>query len=429
MKTIRTKDKRFQRALQQVAHRLAVSNPLIESQVRRILNRVRETGDPAVLYYTRCFDHLKLSPDQLRINPEEIQGAYKKSDPQTVDSLKVAADRIRLFHERQKPQGWVMENNGATVGQRVHPLERVGLYVPGGKAAYPSSVLMSAIPAQVAGVGRAIICSPTPHGEMNPYILVAADIAGVEEIYRIGGVQAVGALAFGTKTIPKVDKIVGPGNRYVAAAKRLVFGYVDIDMVAGPSELLVIAEEGSNPVYVASDLISQAEHDEEAVVFFLTPSEEVLEKVELEMERQLSTLPRKRIALASLKKHGITFVVSDLEQAVEIANTIAPEHLSLFVRDPEKWLDRIVHAGAVFLGEQTPQALGDYIAGPNHVLPTGGTARFFSPLSTDDFIRKSSVISYTKEALKEVAPHVVRIAEAEGLSAHASMVQMRLRDG
>jgi histidinol dehydrogenase len=429
MKMIRSDEKRFPSALRRICQRLYLSDPLVEAQVRRILARVREIGDRAVLDFTRRFDRLRLSPDQMRIDPREIRAAYRKADPKAVESLGVAADRIRSFHERQRTTGWTITENGATVGQRVHPLDRVGLYVPGGKAAYPSSVLMNALPAKVAGVGRTVICSPTPGGEINPYLLVAADIAGVEEIYRVGGAQAIGALAFGTETVPNVDKIVGPGNRYVAAAKRLVFGTVDIDMVAGPSELLIIADAEANPAYVASDLLSQAEHDEEAVVLFLTPSEILVKRVEREMKRQLADLPRKTIASASLRRHGITLVVKDLFQAAEVANAIAPEHLSLFVREPEKWLERITHAGAVFLGEQTPQALGDYLAGPNHVLPTGGTARFFSPLSVDDFIRRSSVISYTREALDAIGPHVVRIAEIEGLSAHGRMVSIRMKNG
>jgi histidinol dehydrogenase len=285
---------------------------------------------------------------------------------------------------------------------------------------------MNALPARVAGVPRLAICSPSPEGNLNPYILIAADIAGVEEIYRIGGVQAIGAMAYGTKTIPKVDKIVGPGNQYVAAAKRLVYGLVDIDMVAGPSELLIMADEAANPVYVASDLLSQAEHDEEAVVIFLATSEALVEKVEKEMKAQLARLPRKKIAAISLKKHGVTFIVPDLKKGVAMANEIAPEHLSLFVAQPFRFLDEIIHAGSVFLGEDTPQALGDYIAGPNHVLPTGGTARFFSPLSVDDFVKKSSVISYSKKALAESGHHLVRIAGVEGLEAHANMVKIRM---
>jgi histidinol dehydrogenase len=429
MKIIRSEEKRFPSTLRKICRRFSLSDPAVEAQVRRILDRVREVGDRAVLDFTRRFDRLRLSPEQMRIDPSEIRAAYRKADPRAVESLGVAADRIRSFHGRQRATGWTITENGATVGQRVHPLDRVGLYVPGGKAAYPSSVLMNALPAKVAGVGRTIICSPTPGGEINPYLLVAADIAGVEEIYRIGGAQAIGALAFGTETIPSVDKIVGPGNRYVASAKRLVFGTVDIDMVAGPSELLIIADAEANPAYVASDLLSQAEHDEEAVVLFVTPSETLVNRVEREMKRQLAELPRKAIASASLRRHGFTLVVKDLLQATEVADAIAPEHLSLFVREPEKWLDRITHAGAVFLGEQTPQALGDYLAGPNHVLPTGGTARFFSPLSVDDFVRKSSVISYTKEALERIGPHVVRIAEIEGLSAHGRMVSIRMKNG
>jgi len=428
MKIVRADQKGFRKAVRNLAERLIVSDPAIEGQVRRILARVRKLGDSAVLHYTRRFDRLKLTAGQLRVDPKETDQAYRKADVQVVDSLRVAAGRIRAFHERQVSQGWTVEQNGATVGQRIHPLETVGLYVPGGKASYPSSVLMNALPAKVAGVKRMLICSPTPDGEINPYFLVAADIAGVDEIYRVGGVQAIGALAYGTAMIPRVDKIVGPGNRYVAAAKRLVFGQVDIDMVAGPSELLVIADDRACPTFVASDLLSQAEHDEDAVVILITPSEELRQAVDLELRRQLSDLPRKAIASASLKRFGISLVVRDLAQAIEVANEIAPEHLSLFAEDPQKWSDRIVNAGSVFLGEFTPQALGDYVAGPNHVLPTGGTARFFSPLGVDDFVRRSSIISFTKTALEEVGPHAIRIAQAEGLSAHARMISIRMEN-
>ena len=284
---------------------------------------------------------------------------------------------------------------------------------------------MNAIPAQVAGCKRIAICTPTPDGKINPYVLIAADLVGITEIYRIGGAQAIGALTFGTQTIPKVDKIVGPGNQYVAAAKRLVFGQVDIDMVAGPSELLIIADADANPAYVASDLLSQAEHDEEAVVIFLTPSRPLWEKVEREMKQQQAALIRKKIVAAALSAHGITFITKDIHQSITMANEIAPEHLSLFVKNPFQYLNQIVHAGSVFLGEETPQALGDYIAGPNHVLPTGGTARFFSPLSVDDFVKRSSVIAYSRKALLATGDHLIRIAEVEGLTAHANMVKIR----
>ncbi|MBI3803945.1 MAG: histidinol dehydrogenase [Nitrospirae bacterium] len=427
MKTVHVDDRRFQTLYRKVLNRLDLGADSIEKTVRKILNEVREKGDRAVLRYTEKFDRLRLSASELRVDGDQLRRAYEKADPAVVESLKYAADRITAFHEKQKKEGFTLQNDGIYLAQRVHPIERVGLYVPGGKAAYPSSVLMNAIPARVAGVPRLVICSPSPEGAINPYLLIAADIAGVSEIYRIGGVQAVGALAYGTETIPKVDKIVGPGNQYVAAAKRLVYGLVDIDMIAGPSELLIIADDRANPTYVASDLLSQAEHDEEAVVIFVATSQKLVAKVEKEMKAQLARLPRKKIATMSLRQHGVTFIVPDLKQAIALSNEIAPEHLSLFVSEPFAYLDQIVHAGSVFLGEQTPQALGDYIAGPNHVLPTGGTARFFSPLCVDDFVRRSSVISYSREALERSGEHLVRIAEVEGLEAHANMVRVRVK--
>ncbi len=428
MKPIHLKDPTFRSVYQKIVHRLDLGNVPIDATVRKILHDVKKSGDAAVIKYTEKFDRLKLTAAELRVRPEEIKQAYQVADPAVVESLKYAAGRIAAFHERQKKEGWFIQEEGVYLAQRVHPIERVGLYVPGGKAAYPSSVLMNAIPARVAGVTRLIICSPAPGGVQNPYLLIAADIVGVDEIYRVGGAQAIGALAYGTATLPKVDKVVGPGNQYVATAKRLVYGMVDIDMVAGPSELLIIADNTANPTYVASDLLSQAEHDEEAVVIFLATSEKLAKDVERQMRAQLARLPRKKIVTASLQNHGVTFIVPDLKQAVAMANEIAPEHLSLFVKDPFSLLPGIVHAGSVFLGEMTPQALGDYIAGPNHVLPTGGTARFFSPLSVDDFVKKSSVISYTKEALKKGGAHLVRIAEAEGLQAHANMVKVRMTE-
>jgi histidinol dehydrogenase len=428
MKTFDVKDPGFAAAYKKVVNRLNVSQASgTEEVVRKIIADVKKRGDAAVLRYTEQFDRLRVGPDEMRIGRPEIRRAYQKADPTIVESLRYAAQRITAFHQRQKKEGWVIEETpGVYLAQRVHPIDRVGLYVPGGSAAYPSSVLMTAIPARVAGVPRVVICSPTPKGEVNPYLLVAADIAGVDEIYRIGGAQAVAALAYGTETIPPVDKIVGPGNRYVAEAKRQVFGQVGIDMIAGPSELLLIADGSANPVYVASDLLSQAEHDTEAVVIFLATSKKLVEAVSLQMEAQMAHLPRKKIASAALKKWGVTFIVPSLGKAIEMANEIVPEHLSLFTARPFDYLDRIVHAGSVFLGEMTPQALGDYVAGPNHVLPTGGTARFSSPLSVDDFVKRSSVISYTQEALAEGGPHLIRIADAEGLTAHANMVRVRL---
>ncbi len=428
MKTYSFGDKGFQSAYQKVVNRLSLGDDELDTIVQGIVKDVRLRGDRAVIDYTAQFDHLKLKPSELRVTEAEIKAAYEQADDKVIDSLKFAAERITAFHKQQKQESWSSQKNGIYLAQRVHPIETVGLYVPGGKAAYPSSVLMNAIPASVAGVPRLVMTTPMPEGHYNPYILIAANLVGVHEIYRVGGVQAVGALAYGTFTIPKVDKIVGPGNKYVAAAKRLVYGMVDIDMIAGPSELLIIADDLANPAYLASDLISQAEHDEEAVVIFLSTSAHLVETVVKEMDRQLKDLPRKKIAKTALKKNGIAFVVPDLDTAAEMSNAIAPEHLSVFTEKPFQLEKKLTHAGSIFLGEDTPQSLGDYIAGPNHVLPTGGTARFFSPLSVDDYVKKSSVISYTRKALERDGEHLIRIAEVEGLSAHANMVKIRLED-
>ncbi len=428
MKTFQFKEAQFQSTYQKVVNRLSVGDDGLDATVMSILKDIQKRGDQAVIEYTEQFDRLKLKPAGMRVSQKEIKAAYQAADPKVIESLKFAAARISDYHQQQCQSGWSSRKNGIYLGQRVDPLETVGLYVPGGKAAYPSSVLMNAIPAVVAGVSRLVMTTPMPEGECNPYCLIAADIVGVDEIYRLGGIQAIGALAYGTKQVPRVDKIVGPGNKYVAAAKRLVYGVVDIDMVAGPSELLIIADEEANPAYLASDLISQAEHDEEAVVIFITPSAQLVKKVGKEMEKQLKTLSRKKIAQTALQANGIAFVVPDLKEAVRMSNAIAPEHLSVFTKKPFELLKKLKNAGSIFLGEDTPQSLGDYVAGPNHVLPTGGTARFFSPLSVDDFIRKSSVISYTRKALERHGDHLIRIAEVEGLTAHANMVRIRLND-
>ncbi len=425
MKVVNVRDRRFPSVYKDVVQRAIPSDAgHLTRTVRKILNGVQRGGDAALRRYTLRFDRFK--PSQFQVSREEIERAYTLADPAVIESLRYAARRIAAFHEKQRAPDWSIEKDGVYLAQRTHPIERVGLYVPGGTAAYPSSVLMNAIPARVAGVPHRIVCSPTPDGVINPYLLIAADLAGVSEIYRIGGAQAIAAMAYGTATVPKVDKIVGPGNRYVAEAKRQVCGVVGIDMIAGPSELLIIADAAAHPPYVASDLLSQAEHDTEAVVILLTPSQSLVEAVKREMKRQLARLPRKAIAAAALKNHGVIFVVPDLPAAVRMANEIAPEHLSLFVADPFAWLSHIRNAGSVFLGEMTPQSLGDYVAGPNHVLPTGGTARFSSPLSVDDFVKKSSVVSYTQAALRKGGGHLIRIAEMEGLPAHANTVKIRL---
>lgn len=324
MKTLHIDDRRFQSVYKKIVNRLTLGGDALDETVRAILADVRKQGDRAVCRYTETFDRLKMTPARMRVKPREIKAAYREADPAVVESLRYAADRITRFHKKQLKKGWSIKGGGVYLAQRVHPIERVGLYVPGGKASYPSSVLMNAIPALVAGVPKLMICSPTPEGMMNPYLLIAADLVGLDEIYRIGGVQAVGAMTYGTNTIPKVDKIVGPGNQYVAAAKRLVYGAVDIDMIAGPSELLIIADADANPAYVASDLLSQAEHDEEAVVIFLATSEKLVKKVEKEMAVQLAALPKKEIATASLRRHGVTFIVPDLKKAIQMSNEIAP---------------------------------------------------------------------------------------------------------
>ncbi|MEK7286340.1 MAG: histidinol dehydrogenase [Nitrospirota bacterium] len=425
MKQLSTSDPKFHQAFQKILNRLPVSDDAVSETALTILRAVRKEGDRAVIRYTKKWDHLEITAKTMRVTENEIQAAYRIVPADVVKSLKYAAQRIFAFHRRQKISGWTISKEGISLTQRVHPIERVGLYVPGGKAAYPSSVLMNAIPAKVAGCSEIRMCTPTQGGIVNPATLVAADIVGVSEIYKIGGVQAIGALAYGTQTIPKVDKIVGPGNQYVAAAKRLVFGQVDIDMIAGPSELVIVADEAATVSYLASDLLSQAEHDEEAVVILLTYSETLVKNLMPEMKRQQEDLPRKKIIAASLKKHGLIIITRDIAEATALANEIAPEHLSLFVKNPRRHLNQIINASSVFLGEDTPQSLGDYIAGPNHVLPTGGTARFFSPLSVDDFIRKSSVTEYSKVALKKSGHHLIRIAEMEGLTAHANMVTIR----
>ena len=397
-----------------------------DEAVRKILNDVKEKGDDEVLRLTHQFDRHTLPLEKIRVTPNEIKAAYSELNQEELDALKEAAKRIRLFHERQKQDSWIYEENGISLGQMVRPLKVAGIYVPGGKASYPSSVLMNAIPAKVAGVERIIMCSPFPEGQTRPHVLVAADLAGVTEIFKIGGAQAVAAMAFGTDTIPRVDKIVGPGNIFVALAKRLVFGIVDIDMIAGPSEILIVADHSANPTFVAADLLSQAEHDEDAVSILVTPDGSMADNVRKEIEKQVETLRKKDIARVSLNNNGYLIVVESLEEAMSIANEIAPEHLELSVENPEKCAEKIKNAGALFLGHYTPEAMGDYLAGPNHVLPTSGTARFSSPLGVYDFIKRTSLISYSREALKNSGKTVTLLAEMEDLGAHANSVKLRL---
>ena len=430
MRTLKSGQKNFESFFRKIEDRAGEVPASIERLVKEIIRTVRKGGDSALLAYTEKFDGLKVeSAKALQVTEAEKKRAFKALSEEDIEALRLAARRIADFHERQKQQSWfVQEENGALLGQRVLPLETVGIYVPGGKASYPSSVLMNAVPAKVAGVPRVVMAVPAPGGKLNPGVLVAADLAGVDEIYRIGGAQAVAAMAFGTETVPKVDKIVGPGNIYVATAKRLVFGAVDIDMVAGPSEILVVADKTARAEFVAADMLSQAEHDEMASAVLITDSQKLAREVKRELEAQLERLPRKEIARKSLDAYGAVIIVEDLKEAADIANRVAPEHLELAVDRPFEILPLIKNAGAIFMGHYTPEAVGDYAAGPNHVLPTGGTARFFSPLSTDDFIKKSSVLSYTKEALSELAPAVMRLAKMEGLDAHGRMVDIRVKE-
>jgi histidinol dehydrogenase len=427
MKIIDSQQKDIVAELKRIINRGETATEEVATVVKEVVERVRKHGDPAVLEYTQKFDRVTLALKDLKISPEEIKNAYTNVEAAKVEALKCAARNIRAFHEKQKINSWVsQEADGVILGQLARPIQSAGVYVPGGKACYPSTVLMNVIPAKVAGVEQLIMCSPVPGGTMNPYILVAADIAGVSEIYKIGGAQAIAAMAYGTASIPRVDKIVGPGNIYVATAKRYVFGQVDIDMIAGPSEILVIADHSANPTFVASDLLSQAEHDELASSMLVTTSRELAEKVSAEIERQLANLSRKEIARKAIDRFGVIVIVGDLQEAAGVSNSIAPEHLELAVEKPFELLALIRNAGAIFLGHYTPESVGDYIAGPNHVLPTGGTARFFSPLSTDSFMKKSSLLFYTQEGLDKVGEAVMQIADVEGLEAHGNTIRVRM---
>ncbi|MDI3518820.1 MAG: histidinol dehydrogenase [Caldanaerobacter sp.] len=408
-----------------IQNRSKLENKEIAKRVEDIIENVRERKDKALFEYTYMYDGINLNSETVKVKEEEIKKAYEEVKEDFLKALDKAIKNITEFHEKQKEKTWMDFKEGIVYGQVLRPLSSVGIYVPGGTASYPSSVLMNGIPAKVAGVERIVMVSPAGKKGISSYVLVAADKIGIKEIYKIGGAQAVAALAFGTESIPKVDKIVGPGNIYVAMAKRALYGYVDIDMVAGPSEILVIADESASPKYVAADLLSQAEHDVMASSILVTTSKELAEKVKKEIERQMEYLERKEIIAESLKNFGAIIVVDNLKEAIGIANEIAPEHLELVIENPFEILGEIKNAGAVFLGEFSPEPLGDYLAGPNHVLPTSGTARFFSPLSVRDFVKKMNVLYYSKEALSSVKDDVITLAEAEGLTAHANSVKVR----
>lgn len=394
--------------------------------VDKIVGDVRRDGDEAVIKYTKLIDRTEFTPEEFVVTEAEYEAAYHEADPAVVESLRKAAENVRRYHQEQKPNSWMTyRDKGSILGQSVIPLDRVGIYVPGGTAAYPSSVIMNAMPAVVAGVKEIIMMVPPKNGKINPYVLVAAKEAGVSKIFKIGGAQAIAAMAFGTETIPRVDKITGPGNIFVTLAKKAVYGHCDIDMLAGPSEILIVADKTADPAYTAADMLSQAEHDMLASSIVITDSPELAEKVAVEAEKQLKVLPREEITRASLDRNGMIIITEDIMQAVKLANVSAPEHMEVLTEQPFQLLPYIRHAGAVFLGAYSPEPLGDYFAGPNHVLPTGGTARYYSVLNVETFMKRTSIISYTQEQLDAVSDDVIRLAEAEGLQAHANAVKLR----
>lgn len=400
----------------------------VEGAVTEILAQVAARGDEALREYTLRFDKAELT--ELEVTEAEIDEAFAAVEPEFVEILRQAAANIRAFHEKQRRNSFVVADQpGVVLGQKIVPIQKVGLYVPGGTAAYPSTVLMDSIPAKIAGCPQLVMVTPPgADGKVNPVILAAAKIAGVDRIFKVGGAQAVAGLAYGTETLPKVDKIVGPGNIFVATAKKQLYGVVDIDMIAGPSEILIVADESANPRYLAADLMSQAEHDRMASAILITPSRELAEKTVQEVYRQMETLSRKEIIAEALDRFGGVIICENMEEAVDFANELAPEHLEICVNNPFDYVGRLDNAGSVFMGHYSPEPLGDYFAGPNHVLPTGGTARFFSPLSVDDFIKKSSFIYYPQAEIQKAAPDIIRLAETEELTAHANSIRVRVED-
>ncbi len=411
---LRGKDWKSNERLNYIINRGNILTDEYEKSVKEIIEKVRERGDEAIIEFTKRFEGREITPETFEVPEEELENAYEETEEEIKEALEIAAERIRLFHEKQVERSYIKEEEGIILGQRVIPLERVGIYVPGGKASYPSTVLMNAIPAEVAGVDEIIMVTPSP----NKYTLAAAYVAGVDRVFQIGGAQAIAGLAFGTATLPKVDKIVGPGNIYVALAKKLLFGIIDIDMVAGPSEILVIADSSADPEWIAIDLLSQAEHDELAGAFMITPDFDLAYKTSSEVKKLLKGLKRREIAEESLRRFGTIFIVEDIKKACELANFIAPEHLEIMTEDPFSLLPYIRNAGAVFLGKYTTESLGDYILGPNHTLPTGGTARFFSPLGVYDFVKRSSILYTSKEGFLRISDLAEALAKAEGLEAH-----------
>ena len=427
MRTVRLTKESTKDILENLLKRSPNNYGKFEAAVADILANVKEKGDEALFSYTKEFDKVEVTPETIRVTEEEIEEAYKAVDASLLEVIRKALVNIRSYHEKQRQNSWFTSTeNGTMLGQKVTPLNRVGVYVPGGKAVYPSSVLMNIVPAKVAGVPHIVMTTPPgKDGKVNPSTLVAAKEAGADEIYKVGGAQAIGALAYGTASIPKVDKIVGPGNIFVALAKKAVYGHVSIDSIAGPSEILVLADETANAHYVAADLLSQAEHDEMASAILITTSTELAQNVEKEIEGYLKVLSRKEIIEKSLENFGYILIAEDMDEAIEAANEIASEHMEIVTKNAFEVMMKVRNAGAIFIGEYSSEPLGDYFAGPNHVLPTNGTAKFFSALSVDDFIKKSSIVYYSREALKEIHKDIVQFATAEQLTAHANSIAVR----
>ena len=428
MKIVNTQDKNFKEEFDHILHRSEMDIESVTPIVQNIIDEIKNEGDRALFRHIARFDRWEpKSSEDLRIDPALMRRAYEDLDQPLKKALHLAYERIKAYHEKQMPKSWVdFEENGTILGQKVTPVERAGLYIPGGKAAYPSSLLMNAIPAIVAGVEDIIVTTPTPDNEPNELLLAACHLCGIEKVYKVGGASAIAAMAFGTEAIDKVDVITGPGNIFVATAKKLVFGEVNIDMIAGPSEIGIIADSSADPKHVAIDLLSQAEHDEMASSILMTPDIDLAKQVAKEVENFLKILKRKEIASKSIAERGAIIVTDSLDEAITLMNKVAPEHLEIITSNPFELLAKIKHAGAIFLGENTPEPIGDYIAGPNHTLPTGGTARFFSPLSVEHFLKKSSIIAFSSEAMNEIGEAAAVLAHTEGLEAHAKSIEVRL---
>jgi histidinol dehydrogenase len=427
MKVIQTEDPSFEAIFSHIRQRGKIFDEKLQTDVKRIVDDVARKGDESLFEYTKKFDGHSINRETVMVSPKELDALSTQVRKEDLDILKLAAERIEIYHRKQRIESWyISDEKGIKVGQRVVPMERVGIYAPGGLAAYPSTVLMAAIPAKIAGVKEIVLASPAKNGQVHPLIAAAARLCNIKKIFKVGGAQAIAALAYGTASIPRVDIIVGPGNAYVAAAKKMVFGQVAIDMIAGPSEVLVISDGTPDASLAAADLLSQAEHDEVASAILLTPDKPFAQEVSACVDEQLQKLPKKIIAMHSLSDYGAIIITKDMDEAVSIANRFAPEHLELMVANPQKVLKKIKHAGAVFLGHSTPEALGDYIGGPNHILPTGGTARFASPLGVYDFLKRTSILSFSNRALQKYGHSAARFAEMEGLTAHSSSITIRM---